>query len=250
MATCVKSSASASDRVISRIEISDPIIALTYDDGPTPEFTSAILEILDAHQAQATFFCVGQQLKKHGALTKQAFYAGHEIGNHSYSHPDLGKADRKTIISEIKKTDELIFSITGNPAPLIRPPFGSSGPVFNQWLEEDHRLSILFDVAPTPPDYRGADPILITDSIRQQVRPGSIVVLHDGGKENKGDRASTVEATRYLVPILKSKGYRFATVSELIARKRCVERDSNDIISPLNEEKKQQAKKANHKRMD
>lgn len=208
MATFAKSSAST---------VFNSVVALTYDDGPSSQFTHAILDILDAHQARATFFCVGQQLERHGELAARAFRAGHEIGNHSYSHRDLADADRGTVLKEIEKTDALIFSITGNRRPLVRPPFGKTGPAFEAWLKETGRSSIGFDVAPDPPDYLGADPILIAEYVREKVRPGSIVVLHDGGKENHGDRTSTVEATRFLIPILKLKGYRFVTVSELMA---------------------------------
>ena len=110
--------------VITRINTTDKVVALTFDDGPDPATTPAVLESLAKNNVHATFFVVGQRAEKYPALLKKTSKAGHEIGNHSYSHKDFNRVNGAEIRSEITRTNDIINKITGQKTFLFRPPGG------------------------------------------------------------------------------------------------------------------------------
>ena len=197
-----------------RVPVDDRWLALTFDDGPHPIYTPQILELLAAHDARATFFVVGARAEEQPELVQRALAEGHEIGNHSWSHHRMVLKTPGWTRREVERTDALLEDL-GVPEPIhFRAPFGKKLLVLPWVLWRMDKADILFDVVPQPADYLHGDPELIAADIRNRARPGSIVVLHDGG----GERPETVEATRLVLERMGAEGWRFVTVSTLLAR--------------------------------
>lgn len=196
---------------VDRVDTADPVVALTYDDGPAMPYTLQLLEVLDRHQVKATFFAVGQRVLEHPQVVQQVLQAGHELGNHSLSHQDLLFKQTYYLWREIGHTDQLLRSL-GTPGIIhFRPPRGRGFLGSLALLKLMHKQLIMWDVDPA--DYKKKrSPEDITRRVLRRVRPGSIVLLHDGG----GDRARTVLASDRIITALKAQGYRFLTISELL----------------------------------
>lgn len=199
-------------RLVHRVPTEKKRVALTFDDGPDPRNTPQLLDVLDAHGAKATFFAVGIQLSKHPALARSILARGHELANHSFSHPRMVFRTPSFIREEIDRTDALIRSAGAQGPILFRAPYGKKLFVLPWILSQSGRTNVLFDVVPKPGDYTRPPPKKIVESVMAQLKPGSIVVLHDGG----GPRAQTVEAVRRLLPMLKARGYSMVTASALM----------------------------------
>lgn len=188
------------------------VIALTFDDGPHPVFTSAIIKILQKYQIKATFFMVGKQMEKYPDIVKQVIDAGCEIGNHTYSHPHNIEADTDAqIIRELDTCEQIIENMTGKRAHLFRPPRGLiDGSILTIANEEGYK-TILWTVcadhhdAPKPED--------MARRVLRRVRPGAIILVHDG---MTGMRWRDVPATEEIIRQLQVKGYKFVTISELL----------------------------------
>ena len=197
-----------------RVSMEDRWLALSFDDGPHPIYTPQILELLAEHSAQATFFVVGQRAQEHPELVQRALAEGHEMGNHSWSHQRMVLKSPSWVRDELERTDALLRGL-GVPEPVhFRAPFGKKLLVLPWVLWRMDKADILFDVVPVPQDYLHGDPELIATYIQRRARPGSIVVLHDGG----GERPETVEATRLVLEAMGADGWRFVTVKELLRR--------------------------------
>jgi cellulose synthase/poly-beta-1,6-N-acetylglucosamine synthase-like glycosyltransferase/peptidoglycan/xylan/chitin deacetylase (PgdA/CDA1 family) len=190
-------------------------IALTFDDGPDPEWTPRIMRVLREHDVQATFFVVGSQVARHPELTRQLVADGHELGVHSFTHPRLADLPGWRRRMEYAQTQMAIAHATGSRTPLLRLPYSSGVDSLDDpnWslVTEAGRLGYLSVFSDT--DSRDwAKPG--TDAIVRNSIPdggeGAVVLLHDAG----GDRSQTVAALSRLIPQLKRQGYRFTTVSE------------------------------------
>lgn len=196
---------------IHRIHTKDKVVALTYDDGPAPAYTTELLEILKDNGIKATFFVVGAHAEKHPDLIKAIYEGGHEIGNHTWSHPQLVWKWPQFTRDQISRTDALLRSLGYKGTIHFRAPYGIKFLVLPWILTESHRQHILFDVVPE--DWKRPGVSSIVDRVVEKVRPGSIILLHDG----RGDRSQTVAATPKIIHRLKEQGYRFVTISELVA---------------------------------
>jgi peptidoglycan/xylan/chitin deacetylase (PgdA/CDA1 family) len=194
-----------------RVETSEKVVALTFDDGPSPANTPAVLELLARHQVKATFFMVGQNIEKHRELAARVVSEGHQLGNHSYSHSRLVLRSPSFVQQEISRTDALLREAGVRGEILFRAPFGKKLFVLPWLLAREHRKDILFDVVPD--DHATQDAGLITSRVLDAVRPGSIILLHDGWAAKPG----TLEAAGRILESLQAQGYRFVTVSELLA---------------------------------
>lgn len=178
-------------------------VALTFDDGPGP-YTSRVLAILRAHRARATFFVVGQEVHGRARLLRRMAAEGHEIANHSYRHEHLPSA------ASLAATSRVVRRATGFRPCRFRPPGGFTGA---RLLGDVRRLgmtSVMWDVDPA--DYLAQAPATLARRVSSNVRPGSIVVLHDGG----GNRSRTVAALPAILRGLRARRYRAVTVSELL----------------------------------
>ena len=195
--------------LITRVETSDSIVALTFDDGPVPVYTDSVLALLSELQVPATFFMVGAAIERHPELAAEVVLRGHEIGNHSFSHRRLVMKAPSSIRREIEDTDSLIRA-AGHEGPIfVRPPYGKRLLGLPLYLWRRDRPTVLWDVEPDTHYSAAAD---VVGYVTEHVRPGSIILLH----VEMPARSQNRKALRRFVPLLKERGYRFVTLSELI----------------------------------
>lgn len=198
--------------ITSRVDTSQRAVTLTFDDGPHPVFTPAILEILDQYHVKATFFMIGERMGKYPGLVREVHERGHEIANHTYTHPnDLRALPVVTLTDELERTNELIHKITGKECTLFRPPRGILNSRLVQEISSQGYEIYLWTVSA---DNRNAPtPELMCARVEKRIQPGGIILLHDGRIPS---RIKDVAATRLIIKRLTEKGYRFVTLSELI----------------------------------
>ncbi len=194
-----------------RMETSEKIVALSFDDGPTPEGVDAVLAALEPRKIKATFFLIGDRMEKWPGQGQRLVAAGHELGNHSYSHTRMIGKWPSDYDTEIARTDRLLKA-EGAPKPaLFRPPFGKRLIGLPLAVERaDYRL-IMWDVeddAKHHPDPKG-----YAADILARVKPGSIILMHPMYRHNETAR----DALPLVLDGLKAKGYRVVTVGELLA---------------------------------
>lgn len=188
---------------------SQKVVALTFDDGPWESSTEKVLEILKQNNIKATFYMVGMHLQKHPGLGRKVAEAGHAIGNHTWRHA-LNNLDVATAAEEIGNTTRLIYQTTGVQTNLFRPPGGNLAGDLVPYAQLQKYSINLWSVESG--DYYTGAPLIVNNVLRG-VKPGSIVLLHDGG----GDRTPTVQALPQIIDGLRRQGYRFVTVPELMA---------------------------------
>lgn len=186
----------------------EKVVALTFDDGPWPETTEQVLAILQRFEVPATFFVTGQQVEKLPQLAWRMVAEGHAIANHSWSHP-MAEMDTATAIRELDHTNRLIERVTGTRPALFRPPGGNLNTRLTTYAKQTQNAVLMWSA--DSEDYYVSAP-LIVDNVLRQVRPGGIVLLHDGG----GNQQATVEALPQILTTLQRLGYRFVTVPELL----------------------------------
>jgi peptidoglycan/xylan/chitin deacetylase (PgdA/CDA1 family) len=188
----------------------EKVIALTFDDGPDPRFTPRILAILKERHVRATFFMVGRNAEKYPSLVKLIDENGDVIGNHTYSHPDLRVESQDQMRLEITRCEDILQSITGKRATLFRPPKGFYDRRALQMLSGLDLQPILW--ALTVEHKACATPEDMAQRVMQKIEPGEILLAHDG----RLNREKTVEAMPLIIDGLKSRGYRFVTVPEML----------------------------------
>lgn len=188
------------------------IVALTFDDGPNPGFTQKVLALLKRHGARATFFALGRNLQMHRGTALAVAESGNELGNHAYSHQALSELSFKRQREEILATEKELLELGAKPPVLVRTPYGVAQWLLRPWLWLTGRPLISWDVSVA--DFYRHDPRELTKALTQQVRPGAIVLLHDG----EGNRAEMLQALDWFLAYLKSNGYEATTVSDLLAR--------------------------------
>jgi peptidoglycan/xylan/chitin deacetylase (PgdA/CDA1 family) len=193
----------------SSVHVDGPYIALTFDDGPNPTLTPKLLDLLAAHHMKATFFVVGQNAADHPEILKRAVREGHEIANHSWSHPVFAKMSDEAVRRELQKTDDAISAAIGKRPTLLRPPYGSITAHQKKWIHDDfgYRI-IIWDVDPL--DWKRPGPSVVTSRILKETHAGSIVLAHD-------IHAPTIEAMPATFDQLDRKGFKSVTVTELLA---------------------------------
>ncbi len=211
---------------IDRIGAANKEIAISFDDGPDPQWTPKILDILKEKKAPGIFFVIGDQANKRPDILKREFAEGHEIGNHTYFHPKFDEISHTQIRWELNLTQRLIESTLGVKTILFRPPYGIDHQP--EYAEEVAQLPLAQEMGylivgqridPDDWSLRGGKPIPakeIVDSVLRQADNGNIILLHDGG----GDRTQTVAALPQIIDTLRDKGYQLVSVSDLIGKTR------------------------------
>lgn len=209
-------------------------IALTFDDGPAEPFTSQILDTLKKHQVKATFFVVGERVLEYPHLIRRIYDEGHDLGNHSFSHPNLSLVGRHRVTLELNATQRALQSVLGRSVHLFRPPYISEGSPLS--MEEFRVMSIAQDLGYTivgitthgrdwvhsRTQHDGSEVSRTGDDIAQEIlskldhATGNAILLHDGPEE----RERTVEAVEILIPELKKRGVKFSTTHELLGTPR------------------------------
>src|SRR6266853_4567352 len=192
----------------SSVHVDEPYIALTFDDGPSATLTPKLLDLLAAHHIKATFFVIGENVAEHPEIVARAAQEGHEIANHSWSHPNFGKMSDESVRRQLQQTDDAIKSATGKRPTLLRPPYGSITAREKRWIHDEFGYGIiLWDVDPN--DWKRPGPAVVRNRILKETQPGSIVLSHD-------IHPGTIEAMPSTFDALEAKGFKFVTVSELI----------------------------------
>ncbi|MET9527494.1 polysaccharide deacetylase family protein [Streptomyces coeruleorubidus] len=180
-------------------------IALTFDDGPAVPETSALLTHLAQYRARVTFFTVGQNVAAHPDLVRAEAKAGHEIGNHSWNHPDLTRLSSRQVASQLNRTSAAIKAATGRTPTLFRPPYGA----VNRTVRAATALSpVLWDV--DTEDWKYREPAKVARTVITKAQPNNVVLMHD-------IHATSVAAVPEILRTLTARGYHFVTVSHLRA---------------------------------
>ncbi|MEH1940878.1 MAG: polysaccharide deacetylase family protein [Nostoc sp.] len=192
-----------------KLSPSQKVIALTFDDGPWPESTAEVLDILRKNQIKATFFVIGQNVKNYPALLKQEVAEGHVIGNHTWHHW-YQFLNPQAAAYEIDHTEDIIYQTTGLKTNLFRPP---GGIMHNGVVDyaRNSKYSIILWSSDSIDYSRPPVPKLIGNVFRE-AKPGGIVLMHDGG----GNRSKTVQALPEIIANFRNQGYRFVTIPELL----------------------------------
>ena len=204
----------AADGTVATSGVPDRTIALTFDDGPDPEWTPRILDVLARYGAHATFFEIGSRVNDHPELSRRLVAAGNEIGVHTFTHIDMGAAPAWQRRIELTLTSNAIAAATGRAPALLRPPYASepdavTGPAYAAMRQAGGAgyLVVLADL--DTEDWRRPGVPAIVQAATPAAGAGAVVMMHDSG----GDRSQTVAALAVLLPRLQAQGYRFTTVS-------------------------------------
>lgn len=179
------------------------VIYLTFDDGPTPPYTTQILALLRKHNAKATFFELGQNATTYPELTKAVLTDGHAVASHTWDHAEMTKLSPTALTTEIEHTSRALGQLVGRPITCLRPPYGAVDDSVEAAIA-DHDLAMwLWDIDPQDWNRPGVDSIV--SNVLANAHPGAVNLMHDGG----GDRSQTVAALEQILPRLADQGYRF-----------------------------------------
>lgn len=187
------------------LDLSKPMVALTFDDGPA-EYDRRILTALEAAGGRGTFFLVGKNIAARRDIVRRMAEGGHEIGNHSWSHPSFSKLSEKEIRFQIQKTNEEISSAAGSPARLVRPPYGALGGQAKPTLAAMGYAASLWSIDTLDWKTRNADRTV--SAVLNQVKDGDVILMHSL-------YAQSAEAVERMAPELVRRGYQLVTLSEL-----------------------------------
>jgi len=198
--------------IVPRINTRQKVVALTFDDGPTPGVTEELLSILNKEGVKATFFVIGAELERNLEEGRKIVAAGHELGNHTYSHKRMVLKTPSFIESEIERTDQLIRQAGYQSAIHFRPPYGKKLVLLPYFLSRTSRKTITWDVEPDSYPEIAADSDKIVAHTLEKTRPGSIILLHVMYK----GREESLKAVEGIIVGLKGDGYSFKTVSEML----------------------------------
>jgi peptidoglycan/xylan/chitin deacetylase (PgdA/CDA1 family) len=192
------------------------LLALTYDDGPNEPHTLHLLDVLAKHGAQATFFMLGNRVQERPAIARAVADAGHEIGNHTTTHPNLVFCSRVQIESQLATCTRILNDAVGPHSKFFRPPFGGRRPDVMSIGRRLGLMPVMWRV--TAYDWNRDPADKIVARVANQIRGGDVVLMHDGGHIAMGaDRSQTVIATDELIARYKGEGYRFVTVGEMMS---------------------------------
>lgn len=191
-------------------------VSLTFDDGPTEQFTPQVLDILKAQQVPAAFFVCGKNAEQYPDLLRRIVAEGHEVGNHTYSHPYVYFKSRQRIAGEIDRTQAAIEKITGFRPKIFRPPYGARWFGLMPNLLDRGMHLILWSAAGY--DWK-KDAAGITQATLGEVKPGAVILLHDGRETRPGteiNRLPTVEALPAIIAAIRQRGYTFVPLSNFL----------------------------------
>ena len=189
-------------------------VALTFDDGPDPEYTPRVLDILAARDVRATFFVVGKHAERFPHAVKLIHDRGHEIASHGWSHRNLWICGPRRTFKEIGRTHELLTELTGRAPALFRPPWGAVNAAMFGALKRYKQRCVFWSVQPEGLRPQSAESQAAY--VLRKARPGMIVDLHDA-EGTKGAPARLCEALPSMIEGLKERGYRFTTVTDMLA---------------------------------
>lgn len=179
-------------------------IAITFDDGPNPDYTMKLLKGLKKRGVKATFFVLGEEVERYPDILKATYDDGHMIGVHSYQHVNFGQIGDAAALEQVEKTQQAIYDVTGEYTGYIRPPYGCWKKELDQELP---MIEVLWDIDPLDLATKDADTVV--QRVLQKIPNGSIILLHDASE-------SSVSAAFTIIDTLQKQGYEFVTVEELM----------------------------------
>lgn len=191
-------------------------VALTFDDGPSPEWTPKVLSLLDQLGVKATFFLLGSNVLKYPELVRRIVDSGHAVGNHGFAHDSLWCRSNSYLIRDISEASASIRKVSGISTDLFRPPKGLLRNSQKRALQKLGYKVVLWSL--NSKDWAGFSSKWLQGSLDKRLNAGDIILLHDGGgvfASTKGDRSATIEALRHLIPVWKSRGFRFVNLYSL-----------------------------------
>jgi len=192
-------------------------LALTYDDGPNDPYTLHLLEVLAKHDVPATFFLIGRYVQQRPAIVRELVKAGHVVGNHTFTHPQLIFQSPTQIRAQLSACTFAVNDAVGVHSNLFRPPFGGRRPAVLRIARELGLEPVMWSV--TGYDWNPTTRERIQRHMTRQIRGGDVILLHDGGHVAMGtDRSHTVAATDWLIARYKQEGYEFVTVPEMMGK--------------------------------
>jgi peptidoglycan-N-acetylglucosamine deacetylase len=202
-------------------------LALTYDDGPNDPHTLRLLDVLAKRGVKATFFMVGSYLLKRPDIARAVALAGHEIGNHTWSHPNLIWCSARQVKSELERTEKALSDIVGPHSQLFRTPFGGRRPGSLRVIKSMGLTPVMWSVSAKDWELPTAE--AIESQVWSRVSGGDVILMHDGSHLGFGwDRANTVAATDALIVRATNEGYTFSTVGEMMLSTPCPARSIRD----------------------
>lgn len=197
-------------------------LALTFDDGPNPAWTSQLLEILAAHEVRATFFLVGRFAQAEPALVRRIAEAGHLIGNHTWSHPNLARTSARNVVEELKRTSGTLEQILGKPVRFFRPPYGARRPFVLRTARNLGMTPVTWNAMTNDWVETSAD--RIAENLKTRIEANrkhgwaSNIVLHDGGHRGLGaDRGPSVRAVAQLLTHYQGMRSSFVTLDAWVS---------------------------------
>ena len=202
-------SGASSGITFSRVSVAQPYIAMTFDDGPHPKNTPRLLDMLRERNIKATFYVIGRNVDLYPNVLRRTVSEGHEIGNHTYTHPILSKLGDSTVREELTKCRDAVARAAGVKPRTLRPPYGALLQRQREWIHNELEYpTIMWSVDPL--DWKRPGTSVVTSRILSNTTPGAIVLAHDL-------HASTVDAMPATLDGLLRKGFKFVTVSQLLA---------------------------------
>jgi peptidoglycan-N-acetylglucosamine deacetylase len=196
------------------------IVAITFDDGPSPEYTPRILDVLKEKKAKATFFMTGALVESYPEIAARAAAEGHDVGNHTYNHVNLVFLKGPDLVREIEMGERALTAATGRKPVLFRPPRSILSSEAKRLLV-DRGYSIIMWTA-SAVDWMDLGDQLIMRRLKKAVKPGAAFLFHDGGalvKNKGGRREGTVLALPLVIDMIRSKGYELVTMTEMLSNK-------------------------------
>jgi peptidoglycan/xylan/chitin deacetylase (PgdA/CDA1 family) len=193
---------------ITRVATARPVVALTFDDGPHPSLTPQLMDILASRGVRATFYVIGNRVVRHPQLMQRLVDAGHEIGNHTWSHPSLFGYSDDGVLGQLDRTTQAVYDAVGRPPVTMRPPYGNLYPRQRLMIHERRNLpTVLWSV--DPEDWRRPGSSVVAQRIVSRSHPGAVILAHD-------IHGPTVRAMPAAIDGLIARGFEFVTLSELL----------------------------------
>lgn len=199
--------------IVWEVPTEEKIIALTFDDGPDPEDTPQILDLLHQYGAKATFFVIGEKAERYPDLIKREVAEGHELANHTYTHMYFTRGVKESNMrDQLMRAEEAIHRVSGQKPHLFRPPGGYYNDPLIQIAKQEGYTVVMWSWHINTMDWNTPGVNHITNKVLNNSRNGDIVLFHDYVE----GKTQTIEALKRILPVLKSRGYRFVTISELL----------------------------------
>lgn len=198
--------------IVARVETDKPLVALTFDDGPSARFTQDVLTMLKERNVKGTFFLTGKETEKNLPHARAIVDAGHQVGNHSYSHSRMLLMGLGTVADEIERTDAAIRAAGYQGEIDFRPPYGKKLLTLPWYLSQQNRRTITWDVEPESYPDIANDADFIANHVIDKAQNGSIILLHVMYRSGEASRAAVPK----IIDGLRQRGFEFATVSQLL----------------------------------